>query len=324
MRKRLIAICLMTTFCLLVAQPAMAAPESRFSATISPEMELLAGVLAQTSWIKNRGPQGRGNEYFQALQDHFAPFQEHAAVKIAQELTTAGFTYDAPVAFICHLGSLPELDLQYEYSSYLIERARGRDKLEGFRTALIDLAQEADFLDFYQSWQPRFAEWLAAAEFDGDMVVNWLEQFFGQEAAEFHLILAPAIALMALPLYKGALDDIAGAFHYDPVFDINAEEAEVYNRNFPHKEPVPMLTIDVLLNKLDPHLHKAFSNRRITALATLNRFSGREMLTWEGIDEHVLTIVNETLLEHGYAVKLFPSSPILQRAKEGRTFFIIS
>lgn len=193
MRKRLIATCLMATFCLLVAHPAAAAPASRFSATISPEMELLAGVLTQTTWIKTHGPQGAGNEYFQALRDHFTPFKEHDAIKIAQEFTTRGFTYDAPVAFICHLGPLPDLKLQYEYSSYLINRVQGRDELEDFRAALVDLAQEADFLNFYQSWQPRFDEWLAAAEFDGDMVVGWLEQFFGQEASEFHLVLAPAM-----------------------------------------------------------------------------------------------------------------------------------
>ena len=127
-------------------------------------------------------------------------------------------------------------------------------------------------------------------------------------------------ALMALPLYKGALDGISGAYHYGPAFDINAAAAEAYNKKFAHKEPAQLLTIDVLLNKLDPSLHKAFSDRNIKALATLNRFSGREMLTWDGIDENVMSIINSTLKEHGYAEKLLPSSDILKSAKEGRTF----
>lgn len=124
-------------------------------------------------------------------------------------------------------------------------------------------------------------------------------------------------ALMALPLYKGALDGISGAYHYDPAFDVDAEDAEAYNRGFPHKEPAYMLPIDILLERLEPSARKVFVDRKIKALATLNRFSGREMLTWEGIDEHVLKIINGTLKEHGYAEKLLPSSEILKRAELG-------
>jgi hypothetical protein len=41
------------------------------------------------------------------------------------------------------------------------------------------------------------------------------------------------------------------------------------------------------------------------------------MLTWEGIDEGVLSIINQTLKAHGYAEKLLPSSVILKRAELG-------
>jgi len=118
-------------------------------------------------------------------------------------------------------------------------------------------------------------------------------------------------ALMAMPLYDGALDGISGAFYEDPVFNVNPEKAEAYNRNFPYKEPAYMLPIDILLDKLELSSRKAFRDRNITTLAWLNRFSGREMLTWEGIDEHAFNIINNTLKEYGYAEKLLPSSDIL-------------
>jgi predicted N-acetyltransferase YhbS len=117
-------------------------------------------------------------------------------------------------------------------------------------------------------------------------------------------------ALMAMPLYDGALDGISGAFHEDPVFTLNAEDADAFNRGFPHKEPADMLSIEILLERLEPASRKAFKERNITTLASLNRFSGREMLTWDGIDEHVLSIINQTLKEHGFAEKLLPSSDI--------------
>jgi predicted N-acetyltransferase YhbS len=144
---------------------------------------------------------------------------------------------------------------------------------------------------------------------------------FGFRNAEAFKITSPDgknfDALMAMPLYDGALDGISGAFHEDPAFAINEEEAEAYNRNFYHKEPASMLPIDILLDKLEPIARKAFTDRKITVLAWLNGFSGREMLTWEGIDEGVLSIINQTLKEHGYAEKLLPSSVILKRAELG-------
>lgn len=148
---------------------------------------------------------------------------------------------------------------------------------------------------------------------------------FGFRSAEAFNITTPGgknfDALMALPLYEGALDGIKGVFHEDPVFNISAEEAKAYNRNFHHKEPAFMLPIDILLDKLEPSSRKAFNDRNIKTLAWLNRFSGREMLKWDGIDEHALNIINCTLKEHGYAEKLLPTSEILKRSELGIKIF---
>lgn len=120
-------------------------------------------------------------------------------------------------------------------------------------------------------------------------------------------------ALMARPLCEGSLNGISGAFHEDPAFAMDPEEATAYNRNFPHKEPAHLLPISVLLDRLKPTSRQAFIDRKITVLAWLNRFSGREMLTWDGIDEGVLNVINQTLREHGYAEKLLPTSNIFTR-----------
>jgi hypothetical protein len=191
--KKTIITCLALLLTLLCASPAFSAEPQRFSAVISPEMELLAGVLTQTTWMKRMGPDGEGNQYYQALRDFFTPYKTHEAVKIAQELTDIGFTFDAPIAFLSHLGPLPDLELRYDYADYVIRRARDINTLYRFRTALRDLARESNFLQFYNAWQPRYEEWVSAAALDGDRVVAWLENFFGSEAAEFHLILAPSM-----------------------------------------------------------------------------------------------------------------------------------
>ncbi len=162
---------------------------------ISPEMELLAGVLSQTTWMEHHGPSSLGNEYFQALQGFFAEYKGHKAVTLAQSFTNKGFTYDAPPAFICHLGPLPDLELVYEYSEYLVKRGGGRGKLEEFRLALADLAKEADFLTFFESWETYLEASLESSRqgFRRELLETWLAEFFGWSPAEFHLIMTPSM-----------------------------------------------------------------------------------------------------------------------------------
>ena len=124
-------------------------------------------------------------------------------------------------------------------------------------------------------------------------------------------------ALMAMELYEGALDGISGAFYEDPAFDIDEKEAEAYDRTFPHREPAKMVPIDVLLEKLEPAARKAFADRNFTALAWLSRVSGRELLSWDGIDRQAFETINRVLKEYGIPEKLPPESEILKRAEKG-------
>ncbi len=162
---------------------------------VVPEIELLGGVLSQTSWMNENGPPGSGNLYFQALQDFFSEYSDHEAVKLAEQFTKKGFTYDAPPAFICHLGALPELELRYEYSPYLVKRAGGRNKLEEFRIALRDLAEEMNFLGFFQEWQP-YLDGIVEKSVEGfrqATIEQWLEDYFGWSVSEFHLLMTASM-----------------------------------------------------------------------------------------------------------------------------------
>lgn len=63
--------------------------------------------------------------------------------------------------------------------------------------------------------------------------------------------------------------DVSGAFHEDPVFAVKSEEAEAFNRTFPHKEPASMIPFDVLTHKLDPAARKAEMGVRIPAVTPI-------------------------------------------------------
>lgn len=178
-----------------MAIAAPAGPAQLPGVSVNPTLELLAGVQAQTDWVIERGPQGSGSEYYQALKEFFTPYRDHEAVRISAELLRNGFSYDAPVGFVCHLGPLPELALKNEYSDYLANRAGGRDQLERFRVALQRLATESRFAEFVAQWQPKYDEWAgaAAAALDRDAVVGWLTDFFRTDAVDFRFFLAPAM-----------------------------------------------------------------------------------------------------------------------------------
>ena len=175
---------------------------------ITPEVELLAGVLSQTTWMEEMGPEGNGNQYFQELQDFFEDYKEHEAVKIAQRLTDRGFTFDAPLGFIITLGPLPDLEPKTEYSDYLIGRARsnnplgrifgsgGQEILEDFRLAFIDLNAESEFRSFFNRHRDDFKVYLeeAMGDFDAGRKIEWLTEFSGRDSDnEYYTILTPAM-----------------------------------------------------------------------------------------------------------------------------------
>lgn len=179
-------------------------------AQITPEVELLAGVLSQTTWIERKGvgPEGDGNQYFQDLQNFIADYKEHEAVKIAQQLTNRGFTFDAPLGFLITLGPLPELEPKADFSDYLTGRAEpnnfisrllgsdGQKILENFRLALIDLAEKSDFAGFFNQYRDDFKIYLrdAMAGFDAGRKINWLSEFTGRNSDNhYYTILTPAM-----------------------------------------------------------------------------------------------------------------------------------
>lgn len=169
-------------------------PSGKVHLEIRPEIELLAGVLSQTSWMQKRGPQGEGNQYFGALKAFFASYQEHPAIQMAEQLTQKGFTYDAPPNFILHLGPLPDLEPVNGYSEYLLQRADGTANLEAFRQALMQLAAESNFGEFYRQQRPYLQKTLEAAVqgFEGEQAVAWLEEFYGSKYDDYYIIFAPA------------------------------------------------------------------------------------------------------------------------------------
>lgn len=113
-------------------------------------------------------------------------------------------------------------------------------------------------------------------------------------------------ALMALELYDRALDGISGKFYEDKVFEVTPKEIEEFDKGFPPKAPVQLLPLEVLENKLPESVFHALASHKIKYIASLQRYSGAEMLSWEGIDKAGLENLNYCLKELGFVEKVFP------------------
>lgn len=165
------------------------------SAEILPRVELISGVLSQTSWMEIRGPREGGNPYFQELQAFFEPYRNHKAVRLAEDLTKRGFTYDAPPRLMLRFSPLPELEPTYGYSEYLVKRAGKEKRLKKFRHALRDLAQQSAFLDFFRQRRDLLERCLrqTVKDFDAIRISEWMGEFYGWTGDEFHLVFAPAM-----------------------------------------------------------------------------------------------------------------------------------
>jgi predicted N-acetyltransferase YhbS len=124
-------------------------------------------------------------------------------------------------------------------------------------------------------------------------------------------------ALMAMPLYDGALDDVTGRYIEDSAYNIDSKEAEEFDKGFPPKEPAVLPPIKLLTDKLTENAKRAFDTREIRYISQLQGYSGVEILSWDGIEEQDLAQINHILKEYGQPEKLFPASHILQLAKMG-------
>ena len=124
-------------------------------------------------------------------------------------------------------------------------------------------------------------------------------------------------SLMAMELYDGALDGITGRYIEDEVYEVDPKEMAEFEKEFPYKEPVRLPSAEILIDRLPEGVKQTFAQHGIRFVSQLQRFSGAELLRWEGIDEQLLIRINEILSQLGQPCKLLPSSYILQLTELG-------
>ena len=110
-------------------------------------------------------------------------------------------------------------------------------------------------------------------------------------------------AFMALPLFPGALDGIAGVYRESPDFEMDEAAVKAFDSTFPPKAPADMVPIDTLLKRLTPPARRAIETLNLPALSWLSRFSAREIRALEGVDDAAMEQINAVLREQGMPEK---------------------
>jgi len=166
--------------------------QTRYSIGVDKRIELLSAVQIFTSW-REKGIWRYDYPYKQDMKNYFQQYSNHEAVIICEELISHGFSYDAPVGLMFYLSSPPELEIVVPFSGYLISRAGNVKILEDFVNALRDFYVVSNFDGFWQSHHDFYndVEERASRNIDLSGTVQKLENYFGTQQHEYHVILAP-------------------------------------------------------------------------------------------------------------------------------------
>jgi hypothetical protein len=156
---------------------------------VDPRIELLSVVQHFTTWADNHHTKYE-SRYKSEVQKFFSKYSNHKAVQLSQDLTNAGFTYDAPPAFVLYHTNPPTFEKVSEYSDYLIGRAGSKARLEAFANELRNFASETNFSSFLETRKSYFIK------IENDIkrtigsrdYIKIIEDYYGEKKNSYNII----------------------------------------------------------------------------------------------------------------------------------------
>lgn len=161
---------------------------------VDPEVELVS-LVARFAGFREYAMTNSRSPYSEAIEAHFAPLREHAAVVRLRELRASnGVGYDAIASLGVHLGPLPELAERVPFDAVAPEGAPpfegrldarwGGAQAREFVALLRDFAREGKAQEFFAGRAEYFREVEArlAARLSQSAALPWFDSFFGVRA----------------------------------------------------------------------------------------------------------------------------------------------
>jgi hypothetical protein len=179
---------------LLTPQADPAGPEPGLNITVDPRLELLAAVQFISGYDRQTGLITQEKfTYKEEMRRYFQPYRKHAAVRLFDQMSRTGFSFDAPPAVMLYLTQPPELAVHTPLTPYLMERAGGAAPLNDFLAALRDFARQSDFMTFFDRHQEFYAQVTqgVSALLPGEQDLEVLEDYYGLQEHSYNLVLVP-------------------------------------------------------------------------------------------------------------------------------------
>ena len=183
---------------------------------VDPRVELLSIVFRLAG--NPEYSQGRVPAYLQAIDAHFGPFRDHAAVQLARKLRqTDGVSFDAVASMAIHVRDVESLSerIPFDRPGSKLEKRWHGVKAREFLTALRQFTVDTKFEEFLKSQQPLYdltnRRFRAFVEANADM--SWFDRFFGAKAHP-KFVFVPAL--------------VNGPSNYGPSIVAEDESEELY------------------------------------------------------------------------------------------------
>ena len=169
-------------------------PRRVVNVTVDSRIELLAVVQCLSGYDKRYRLITRFDfPYKQDVREYFSKYKNHPAVKLFDQMSSEGFSFDAPPAAMLYLSEPPELTAKLPFTGYLSRRAGGAKRLNEFVGLLRDFAEETEFMEFFKAHDTTFQQMASSArkKMDGINYAQTLEDYYGMRQNSYNIILAP-------------------------------------------------------------------------------------------------------------------------------------
>ncbi|MHC4704234.1 MAG: DUF4932 domain-containing protein, partial [Planctomycetota bacterium] len=165
--------------------------------TVDSRIELLAAVQLLSGYEKRYGLiTSHDFPYKQDVSEYFSKYRNHPVVKLFDQMSAEGFSFDAPPAAMLYLSEPPELSVELPFTEYLNKRAGGAERLKKFVELLRDFAEETEFMVFFRAHNEAFQQMIAEArkKMEGIDYAQVLEDYYGMRQNSYNIVLAPLFA----------------------------------------------------------------------------------------------------------------------------------
>ncbi len=168
-------------------------PETSRIGVIDPRVETMFAIQLLAGYEETGLISEFESGYKKSMRDHFAPFANHAAVKLFKERMLQGFNFDAPLTFmLCH-DSADQMKPSRPYSDSLLKRIGGDQIAEQFQVTIRDFANVTHAADFFRQQEAVFDAITTRARKDLQLenLIRQLEEYTGQTIPNAGIIFMP-------------------------------------------------------------------------------------------------------------------------------------